>query len=77
MTCTRCEGTGFLNLHQLDDDDICDSGVETILSWIDQNDNHDVCICDCCGDGDGWFGEPGEHNYSGSGWDTSRVPGCI
>lgn len=24
---------------------------------------HDVSICDCCGDGDGWYGEPGEHNY--------------
>jgi hypothetical protein len=22
---------------------------------------HDVVRCDCCGDGDGWFGTPGEH----------------
>jgi hypothetical protein len=22
---------------------------------------HDVCVCDCCGDGDGWYGVPGEH----------------
>ena len=22
---------------------------------------HDVAICDCCGDGDGWYGTPGEH----------------
>jgi len=22
---------------------------------------HDVQVCDCCGDGDGWYGIPGEH----------------
>lgn len=22
---------------------------------------HDVEICDCCGDGKGWYGTPGEH----------------
>lgn len=22
---------------------------------------HDVAVCDCCGDGDGWYGEPGHH----------------
>lgn len=22
---------------------------------------HDVVICDCCGDGDGWYGEAGQH----------------
>lgn len=22
---------------------------------------HDIEICDCCGDGEGWYGVPGEH----------------
>jgi hypothetical protein len=22
---------------------------------------HDVQVCDCCGDGRGWYGEPGRH----------------
>ncbi len=22
---------------------------------------HDVEVCDCCGDGEGWYGAPGEH----------------
>ena len=22
---------------------------------------HDIVICDCCGDGDAWHGQPGEH----------------
>uniref|UniRef100_A0A6M3JHU8 Uncharacterized protein n=1 Tax=viral metagenome TaxID=1070528 RepID=A0A6M3JHU8_9ZZZZ len=25
---------------------------------------HDVTVCDCCGDGEGWYGEPGEHYNS-------------
>lgn len=23
--------------------------------------NHDVQVCDCCGDGESWYGTPGEH----------------
>ena len=23
--------------------------------------SHDVAVCECCGDGDGWYGTPGEH----------------
>jgi hypothetical protein len=26
---------------------------------------HDVAVCDCCGDGDGWINEPGEHRHGG------------
>jgi len=78
MTCTRCEGTGFLNLHQIPDDECGDGNDETIILWIAKNDDHDVCICDCCGDEDGWYGEPGIHYSSGDGWDTTYgVPKCI
>ena len=60
MNCTRCEGTGFLNLHQLPDENQPD-GQDEILEWIDSNDDHDVTVCDCCGDGEIWYGEPGAH----------------
>ncbi len=62
MHCTRCEGTGFLNTHQLPFT-ISDSDHEVILTWINANanDDHDVQICDCCGDGENWYGRPGEH----------------
>ena len=64
-TCTRCDGTGFLNLHQVDDetftffDEV--GAVSIILDWIKKNTDHDVSVCDCCGDGDVWYGTPGEH----------------
>ncbi len=63
--CTRCEGSGFLNLHQVDDvtiDRFNDNGEEeVILKWIKFNIDHDVSICDCCGDTEGWYGIRGEH----------------
>ncbi len=63
LNCTRCEGTGFLNLDQIDDP-IDTSSKEAILKWIGETENHDVQICDCCGDGSGWYGTPGEHYNS-------------
>jgi len=68
MNCTRCEGSGFLNLHQVDletADRFSVSGdPEIILHWIDCNSNHDVSVCDCCGDGTTWYGLPGQHNLN-------------
>jgi hypothetical protein len=67
-TCTRCDGTGFLNLHQIDDahlslfDDTGDHSL--ILTWISEHEDHDVSVCDCCGDGENWYGIPGEHYNS-------------
>lgn len=66
MTCTRCDGTGFLNIHQVPDgvlrrfDETGDHQV--IMDWCMENDDHDVGFCDCCGDGDGWYGIAGEHD---------------
>jgi len=62
LPCTRCESSGFLNLNQIPDDVLItlDSN-EAILAWCNQNDAHDVQVCDCCGDGVSWHGTPGEH----------------
>lgn len=59
--CTRCDGTGFLNTHQLPDYvDGYDQGQVTV--WIKTvAHKHDVKVCDCCGDGEDWYGTPGEH----------------
>ncbi len=68
QTCTRCENTGFLNLDQVDNtalkifDELGDTDV--IEAWIEQNSNHDVQVCDCCGDAYGWYDEPGWHYNS-------------
>lgn len=81
MICTRCKGTGFLNIHQIPD------GIDTtekILKWLDETtvdpevdcnchisapcfrceNLHDVTVCDCCGDGEIWYGVPGKHYNS-------------
>jgi hypothetical protein len=69
MTCTRCEGTGFLNLHLIPDDILKrfdESGdIKTISDWMAIYTNSDVSICDCCGDGHKWYGTPGEHFTGG------------
>lgn len=62
--CTRCENSGFLNLHQIPDVEMVaiDGDIEKIQAWIKtQTEPHDVRVCDCCGDGEGWYGEPGSH----------------
>ncbi len=65
-TCTRCESSGFLNLHQVDEQTLktfdATGDLNIIQKWIEsQTQPHDVQVCDCCGDGAGWYGVPGEH----------------
>ena len=66
-TCTRCDGTGFLNINQIPDVALVameSSGdlVAQVQAWIAaQVAPHDVQVCDCCGDGETWYGAPGEH----------------
>lgn len=65
-TCTRCENTGFLNLHQIPNAEMIeleksDDFEHAVLQWIKNNGEHDVQVCDCCGDGEQWYGTPGEH----------------
>lgn len=66
-TCTRCDRTGFINLHQIDGvdgDGTADRmDREETLAWISAHPDYDVSVCDCCGDGENWYGEPGEHQY--------------
>ena len=70
MFCTRCDGMGYLNLtvdfkfykrllEALDEVD-SESEQEILADWREIED-HDVQVCDCCGDGECWYGVPGEH----------------
>ena len=63
MNCTRCEGTGFLNISQVPESEIKhDDYHNSVLLWmLSQTEPHDVSVCDCCGNGDEWYGTPGEH----------------
>ncbi len=102
--CTRCEGTGFLNLQQVPaktlDTFEATGEHQVILDWIDEQAaslaglggcfcnavrrppcsycesaseyQHDVSVCDCCGDGEHWHGEPGQHDYE----DPNDPCGC-
>ena len=63
MNCTRCNGTGFLN-HELLPADIADQGLTEILAHIEADSETVVSICDCCGDGEEWHGEPGSHYHA-------------
>lgn len=61
MNCTKCQGTGFLNHEQLPDG-LLEQDAESVKKWIAEHpDATDAQVCDCCGDGEGWYGEPGEH----------------
>ena len=64
--CTRCDNTGFLNLFILDDEDLTrfDNSPDfhdAVLHWMLEHPESDVMVCDCCGDGNSWYGIPGEH----------------
>lgn len=66
MYCTRCQATGFLNFEQVPDTlqgwcEEVDDYAHVILAWVNGVENHDVSVCDCCGDGEEWYGTPGEH----------------
>jgi len=67
ITCTRCDGSGFLNLDQYENitgknpDDLNENQM---LEWIEKNADHDIQVCDCCGNGENWYGIPGEHYNS-------------
>jgi len=65
-TCTRCQNSGFLNIEQVIEDDWemaadTESGDPRILEWMKKHSESDVQVCDCCGDGEKWYGIPGEH----------------
>jgi hypothetical protein len=91
MNCTRCNGTGFLNLEQVHGETLArfeaTGDRQVFLVWIDEQAaamvraggdcschisppcnycilQHDVQVCDCCGDGENWYGEPGQHDLN-------------
>jgi len=76
FVCNHCKGTGFLNLEQVDcltKEVFCQTGdPDVILRWIADEREHDVAVCDCCGDCEGWYGEPGWHDWS----DPNDPKGC-
>lgn len=77
LTCNRCQGTGFLNLHQIIEAGVASfkeredeqpfyvafllTCIEAELKKIKETEVHDIQVCDCCGDGEEWYGVPGEH----------------
>lgn len=66
MNCTRCSGTGLLNVEHLPTE-IADLDAHDALAWVlERHDDYpDVTACDCCGDGDrNWHGCPGEHDLN-------------
>ena len=62
MICNVCKGTGFKNSHQLPEEVDCNH-IEEVLAFLGAcgDDFEDVVVCTCCGDGDDWYGEPGQH----------------
>jgi hypothetical protein len=38
--------------------------ASVLMEWIADNRGHDVRVCDCCGDGDEWYSEPGSHDHA-------------
>jgi hypothetical protein len=77
MICTRCDGTGFLNLQQVDEATLLTfdaTGDHTIiLRWIAEN-TTDCSVCDCCGDGEEWYDELGRHNVNDNPYEP--LPEC-
>lgn len=67
--CTRCEGRGFLNVPEdpkslpFPAGEMFERGEYAALAaWLQKNGGDlDMAVCDCCGDGAGWYGEPGLH----------------
>ena len=67
LPCTRCQTSGFLNLHLIPDDEVPEEDenfFEAVKRWAKDHDEPDVQVCDCCGDGEEWHGVPGEHYNS-------------
>jgi len=71
VNCNRCKTTGFLNLEQLDDVDpllvaaVLEAPAHRVALWIQAGASRtDVQVCDCCGNGEEWYGERGEHEKS-------------
>lgn len=95
LNCTRCEGTGFINIdedwvREMLEDDGPEALQEYLFELASQREHHGGCychcghppcgycmachdsevsVCDCCGDGENWYHEPGQHDL-----DNKDVP---
>jgi hypothetical protein len=67
--CTRCSGSGLLNYHQIREawPEFAGEAADVLAALegagLELGVDHDVQVCDCCGDGETWHGEPGQHNH--------------
>ncbi len=67
MRCNVCDETGWMNLDQFTDEEMdyfnrAPDFDGAVLKWVEDNyDLTDVQVCTCCGDGETWYGEPGQH----------------
>jgi len=69
MNCTRCDGTGFLNNEAGPNNGMTVEGIPEmdalqLQEWAKNHPESDFMVCDCCGNGEEWYGEPGEHYNS-------------
>jgi hypothetical protein len=44
--------------------EIENGNLDNVLEWIKSNTDHDVQVCDCCGNGESWYGDPGYHYHA-------------
>lgn len=62
IICNHCEGSGFVNLHQLDGySDPPELDAEKIIEWLKTHEDTDIAMCPCCSDGSEWYGARGWH----------------
>ena len=79
MTCNRCGGSGMLNHNQIVqhwpwlDGDPARALAALEEAGLQLGVDHDVQVCDCCGDGENWHGVPGQHDNDDA---MGGVAGC-
>lgn len=75
INCTRCDCTGFLNApDDLPEWDEWENDQR--LNWIANHPETDAQVCDCCGNGEAWYGEPGKHDVLQHKREFGYLPAC-
>jgi hypothetical protein len=59
MNCTRCQGTGFLNWPNIENVPCLEH--DEMKQFIGKDGWEDFQVCDCCGNGEDWYGDAGRH----------------
>lgn len=75
MLCTRCDGTGFINWDDRLPKHVYELEADKVLEYISNFfglEDTDMSVCDCCGNGESWYGEPGSHNPN----DAEEMANC-